>query len=266
MHTRWMALAACAALTGAPLLAQATADQARLSLGLAAGATVSTDLWHIANQPITDGPLLTDIVNLDRKVKTSLAVIFHGTYFPGDHFGVTGEAMLIGLGFDDDCEITVPSGSTRNAAVCNEIKSNDVSASAVALSVGGMYRIMSRKSLSPYLRGHLGLVLTQHTGVQLNGHFPDPSGEQVTVNLYQDSKSRRVSPVLGIGVGFTAGLGHGYQLRWELRDNITGIETVTGPTSGSPQEEPPHENRFKHVLSVTFGFDVVLEKRRGRRY
>ena len=266
MRTRWMALAAGAALTSSPLLAQATADQSRLSLGVALGATVGTSLWRIANQPVPDGPLLTDVLDISRELKTSLAVVFHGTYFPGDHLGFTGEAMLIGLGFDDNCEITAASGSVRNAALCTDIKQNDIPASAVALSIGTMYRVWSRKPLSPYGRVHLGMVVTQHSGAQLTGHFPDPSGQPVDFTVYQDPKQRRISPVLGLGVGFTAALGHGYQLRWEFRDNITGTQIVTGPTSGAPQQEPPHKNAYKHVFSVTFGFDVVLERRRGRRY
>ena len=56
------------------------------------------------------------------------------------------------------------------------------------------------------------------------------------------------------------GVGHGYQIRWEARDNITGIETVTGPTFGAPNLSPPHKVAYKHVFSITFGFDVVLAR------
>lgn len=261
MRNRWMTLTLFATVAGSPLLAQQTADQARLSLGIAAGATVGTDLWTVGKQPIFDGPALPDTMEISRKVRTSLAVVFHGTYFPNDHWGFTGEAMLIGLGFEDDCTMLTASGSARNAGVCSSINTTDTPASAVALSVGTLYRVWSRKPFSPYARAHAGLIITQHTGVQTNGVFND-----VLITVFEDSKERRISPVIGLGVGFTAALGHGYQLRWELRDNISGIESVSGPTFGAPMIEPPHERTFKHVFSMTFGFDVVLERRRGRRY
>ena len=57
----------------------------------------------------------------------------------------------------------------------------------------------------------------------------------------------------------------GIQLRWEVRDNIVGIQRVTGttPIAGFV---PPHERVFKHLFSMTVGFDVVLERRKGERY
>jgi hypothetical protein len=267
MRTRWMALAAIAVFGGAPLAAQQTADQARLSLGLAAGVTTGTDLWTVRGQPIFGGATLVDTLSVSRKTKGGLTVVFHGTYFPGEHWGFTGEAMLIGLGFEDTCEITFASGSARNAEICNSINREDTPGSAVALGLGVLYRLWSRKVISPYARVHGGMVISQHSGVQMEGTFTDPVTSQPTqFVLYDDPTPGKVSPVLGLGAGFTAALGRGYQLRWELRDNITGIDQVTGPTFGTPNLEPPHELTYKHVWSMTIGFDVVLERRRGRRY
>lgn len=267
MRIRWIVLAAIAAFTGTPLAAQRTADQARLSLGLAAGASTGTTLWSIAGQPIFTSSVLVDTVGLSRRTRGALAVVFHGTYFPGEHWGFTGEAMLLGLGMEDHCELTFSSGSTAGAQICNSINGNDTRGSAVALSVGTMYRILSRSILSPYARVHAGLVVSQHSTVQLDGFFTDQSTqEQVRFTVYDDPTRAQATPVLGLGVGFTAALGRGYQLRWEVRDNIVGIDRVTAPTFGSPNLEPEHDRGFKHVWSVTFGFDVVLERRRGRRY
>jgi hypothetical protein len=270
MLNRWFTLSALATLASTPLLAQRTADQARLSLGVAAGATVGTDLWQVDNQPLFDGVSNVDTLAIARRLRSSLVVVFHGTYFPGEHLGVTGEAMLIGLGFEDDCSLAFASGSTRNREVCSTINQHDTPASAAALSVGALYRIWSHKTFSPYARVHAGLILTQHSGVKVDGQFAVPI-DSVTngigeVSVYNDSKIHKTSAVIGLGVGFTATMGHGYQIRWELRDNIAGIQTVTGPTFGAPFLEPPHQRVWKHVFSITFGFDVVLERRRGRRY
>ena len=267
MHTRWMVLAAVAAFAGSsPLWAQRTSDQARLSLGISAGATAGTHLWTINGQPLFDGPAQVDTMTISRRTRGSLAVVFHGTYFPGEHMGFTGEAMLLGLGHEDDCQLTFPTGSTRNAEVCNTIRSGESPSTAVALSLGTMYRIWSRKVISPYLRANAGLVITQHSPVETAGISGLGTDTETDVIIYSDPSRGRANPVLGLGVGFTAALGHGYQLRWELRDNIVGIERVDGPTFGTPNLEPPHSRTFKHVISMTFGFDVILERRRGRRY
>jgi hypothetical protein len=68
-----------------------------------------------------------------------------------------------------------------------------------------------------------------------------------------------------LGAGFTAQLAPGYQLRWEVRDNMVRMATVAGPTAqdGVP---PPTASRLRHLLSMEIGFDVVLERRHGRRY
>jgi hypothetical protein len=266
MRIRWITLMAIAAFAGTPLAAQRTADQARLSLGLSAGATTGVELWSINGQPIFTASANVDTVNLSRRTRGALSVVFHGTYFPGEHLGFTGEAMLIGLGHEDHCELTFSSGSSRGAAICNSINGNDSPGSAVSLSVGAHYRIMSRKVISPYARASAGLVISQNSTVQTDGFFSDSTAEAVRFTIYDDPSRAQAIPVLGLGAGFTAALGRGYQLRWEVRDNIVGLQSVTGPTFGTPNLEPPHDRGWKHVWSVTFGFDVVLERRRGRRY
>lgn len=269
MRTRWWALPVLSCLAAVPAAAQATADQARLSFGIAAGATSGTGLWTVTGQPLLDGPLV-DTLRINRRIRGGLGVVFYGIYFPSDHWGFTGEAMLVGLGFEDDCERTVASGSLRNAAICDAINQNTDPSTAVALSVGALYRVWSRHTFSPYARAHLGLAVSQHSSIQVEPEVPsdpnDPGSEPTQFILYDDPGSRQLSPVLGLGVGFTAALGHGYQLRWEGRDNIIGVQRVTGTTFGAPNLEPSHSRAFKHVFSVTIGFEVVLERRRGRRY
>ena len=85
------------------------------------------------------------------------------------------------------------------------------------------------------------------------------------LTVFEDDKRTRISPAFALGVGATMPISRSYHLRWEVRDNIVGIEAVTGPTS-QPRFEPPHERRFKHMFSVLIGIDIVLERSRGRRY
>ena len=60
-------------------------------------------------------------------------------------------------------------------------------------------------------------------------------------------------------------LSRGYHLRWEVRDNIVGVEEVTGAVT-TVGTVPPHETNFEHVWSVLIGLDVILERQKGRRY
>lgn len=248
-----------------PALAQKTADQARLSLGVGAGVSGGTDLWSVRGQPVSDTVGLSDGLDLQRRIRSSLVVVFHGTYFPGNHWGVTGEAMLLGLGIEDQCTDAMPSGSIRGQVVCRNIQGNQEPASAVALSVGVLYRVASHRVLSPYARAHLGAVISQHSTIRLDGTDDTDPADPVIVPIYSDPTRRQIMPVLGLGVGFTAAVGPGYQLRWEVRDQITGLDKVTGIT-GVNGAEPPHKLVFKNIFTVTFGFDVVLERKRGHRY
>lgn len=255
-----------ATVIATPLAAQRTADQARLSLGIAFGTSAGTSLWKVENQPIFDGPLV-DSLDLTRNTRSGLTIVFHGTYFPDEHWGVTGEAMLLGLGLEDQCVLKTGTGSFPNQTVCQSINGEQTSLSAVSVGLGGLYRVWSRKVISPYLRANLGAVISTHSTVKVQGlRFSDPNDtEGADFALYTDDNRRSMTLLVGVGAGFTAALAPGYQLRWEIRDNIVGLDRVTG-TTGANFQHPPTEYVFKHVFSVTFGFDVVLERRRGRRY
>jgi hypothetical protein len=243
--------------------AQATGDQARLTLGINIGAVGGRHLWSTSPQAVqfTDP---VDTFALDRRIRSTIAVGFGGTYFTGENLGFSGEGFLIGLGFEDNCRHVFLSGSGDVAAVCRSLQGRKKAATSVILSVGPVLRINSRKLFSPYGRLNLGLVISNQSSLRTFGEFPTDSGPS-TLIVYSDDRNSRVEPTIAIGVGFTAAVGKGYNLRWEVRDNITGIQSVTGtvPIAGFV---PPHKRVFKHLFSMTVGFDVVLERRRGRRY
>ena len=268
-----------AALAGLALLlvstppalpAQATRDQARLVITVAPGYVFGGDLWRVEDQPLVDadagGPMV-DFVTLTRNVRPTLGVSFAGAYYPGDHLGFTGEAFLLGLGYNDGCRQRVTTGSPQNRAVCDAIDGTEKAASAVSLSVGTIYRIRSQRTVSPYARASVGGTLSSQSSLRMTGAIPPASGigERIDVPVYVDDSDTRITPALTLGLGFTAALAPGYQLRWEIRDNITGIRVVDGPTALTPAT-PESSLEFRHLFGVTIGLDVVLERRRGRRY
>ena len=174
------------------------------------------------------------------------------------------EGFLLGLGFEDSCRLVFSSGNEDVATACQSIQGATKSASAVALTVGPIARINSRSLFSPYARANVGLVFSNQSAIRTAGRFPTPEGfSELTV--YDDESESRVEPALAIGVGFTAAVAKGYQLRWEVRDNIVGVQRVTAATPEA-RTVPPHGVTYKHLFSMSIGFDVVLERRPGRRY
>ena len=272
MRTRWL-LSFTAALAGsagfAPVLSgqvtvdSATGDQARLVFTVSAGAVAGQKLWESSPQAV-QLIVPADTFSLGRRIRSTLAVGFGGTYFPGENLGFAVEGFLVGLGFEDSCRQVFSSGSADAAAVCRSIQGSQKAATSVILSGGTIFRVNSRKLVSPYARANLGLVFSDQSSLRTMGEFPAATG-LAQVIIYSDNKNSRVDPSLALGVGITAAVAKGYQLTWELRDNIVGVQRVTGtiPQAGAI---PPHDRVFKHLFSVTLGFNVVLERRRGRRY
>jgi hypothetical protein len=260
-------LAVAAALLAAPaarLEAQRTGDRARIVFTVSGAYIERKGLWSVASQPVQDNigtAILTDHLALGRGIMPTFGAGFSGVYFPGEHLGITGDAFLIGLGYEDNCRLVGPALSAQNAQVCADIDQRERRAAAVTISGGGVFRIFSREPISPFARVSAGLLFSSQSSILTEGF----SEEGVLLTVYDDDSNARVSPSLAIGVGATLKLGQAYGLRWEVRDNIVGVERVSGPTAG-PRVEPPHDRTFKHLFSVLIGLDVVLERQRGRRY
>jgi hypothetical protein len=242
---------------------QATKDQARLIFTVSGGVVLGRHLWSVNAQPVQFTGT-ADTLALGRRIRSSLAVGFGGTYFPGEHLGVVVEGFLVGLGLEDNCRVTFSSGSGDLATACLSIQGATKPASAVALTAGPVFRFSSRSLLSPYIRASAGLVFSNHSSIRTTGRFPTSEGFADLI-VYDDDHDSRVEPVVGLGAGVTAAIAQGYQLRWEVRDNIVGVQRVTEATPLA-RVIPPHEVAYKHLFSMTIGFDVVLERRRGRRY
>jgi hypothetical protein len=247
-----------------PAWGQGTKDQARLVFTVSGGAVVGRDLWSINNQP-GEFTVPADTFAIERRIRSTIGIGFGGAYFPGEHLGWGVEGFLVGLGFEDSCRLAFSSGSGDAAATCQSIQGATKSATAVTLAGGPILRVNSTSLISPYARLNLGLVISNQSSIRTIGFHPAASGGVAQRNVFDDDHESRVAPSLAIGAGFTAAVARGYQLRWEVRDNIVGIQRVTGSTPHSDMV-PPHKLTYKHLFSLSIGFDVVLERRRGRRY
>jgi hypothetical protein len=246
-----------------PLAAQRTRDRPTLVFTVSGAYLDGTGLWTVPDQNMDiGGPLPPDHFFLNRSIKRTLGASFAATYFKGQHFGLTGEAFLIGLGYDDACHILGTPNYTDNIERCQFIDDRDRSAAAVALSVGGIYRIAAREFFSPFFRASVGVLINNQSPLTMVGQTNRGS----ILTVYQDDNpGTRLRPAFALGIGTTIATSAAYQIRWEIRDNIVGVQKITGPI-GLVGTMPPSNTVYKHLFSAVIGLDVVLERHRGRRY
>ncbi|MBA3416553.1 MAG: hypothetical protein H0U10_15135 [Chloroflexia bacterium] len=257
-----MAVAAGALLATqiATAAAQATGDRAQLVFTISGAYIDGKGLWAVPSQSLQEGGFTTDLA-LSRSIQNTLGASLAATYYPANNFGLSAEAFLIGLGYDDTCRVTSADNSARIVEVCENLDQQDKSAAAAAFNVGGIFRVASREFISPFARATVGLAVTNQSSLLTEG----VASNGALLAIYTDDAGTRVRPSFGLGLGATMVLSRGYHLRWEVRDNIVGLDRITGPTSGLSQN-PPHETAYKHLFSVLIGLDVILERQRGRRY
>ena len=238
-------------LLPAPLTGQATADRAQLAFSVGIGQTSGGGtLWSVGRQQMAIG----DTVAISRQFRRSFAVAFAGSYFPGKSLGLAVEAQLLGLGTTDRCQVIVWAGGTSTPELCAAIDGSKRPATSVAASVGGIFRIASDQPIHPYVRANVGLVMSPQSFIKV---FP----------VYGDDGGTTLHPYLSFGGGTVVVIGRGYQFRVELRDNWVPVPRVSAATGlPGPGVVPRTSSVGKHFLTFLVGFDVVLERKRGRRY
>ena len=252
-------------LAPAAVSAQSTADQARLMFTIGIGETTGGGtLWSVGNQPFSVKSGVEDTLSVARHFRNSVDVVFSGTYFPGEHFGFNVEAQLLGLGTRDSCSLVATQGDSITSDLCSSLNHSTRSATSAALSVGGVFRIWSSQPVHPYLRANIGFVVSQQSFLKTSGVHNTIDGPS-DLPLYTDGNPANIQPYYSFGGGAVAVIGRGYQMRFEIRDNWVRVPAITGPTARQglvPGSAPVG----KHLLSFTIGFDVVLERKRGKRY
>lgn len=254
--------AACLVIPGSPLAAQRTADRPILIFTISGAYLDDVGLWSVPDQPVTDPASgRTDHFAITRNVKRTIGFGFAGTYYKGSHLGITGEAFLLGLGYDDTCRLVASAQAQLNVDRCNSIDERDRSAAAVALTTGLIYRVTADEFISPFARVSAGMLVNNQSPLRLFGR--DNNGDELLI--YDDKNTgTRLRPAVVLGIGATVAAGRAYQIRWEVRDNIVGIQRINGAVAEG--EVPPNETVYKHIFSINIGLDVILERRPGRRY
>ncbi|MGH7520504.1 MAG: hypothetical protein ACREMI_04415 [Gemmatimonadales bacterium] len=268
-----MRLATCAALllAGVSTAAAQSPSSSQLVLTILGGAVGGHRLWDVSKQPLASLVRVDsgqfDTLRLSREITSSIVVGASATYFVSSKVGIHAEISYLGLPNDDGCTLLhrTPNDSLV-PAVCNDIQSHSGSGGAISLFLGATVRAAAQRGLSPYLRASIGLVGMPHSKVAVVGSYLTSLGP-VPVGAIDDPNPRNAAPLLGLAAGVTTPVSKAgaYQFRLELRDVITSIERVTGPADAGTRIAPT-ASRFYHHFALTIGLDVVLEKKRGRRY
>jgi len=262
-------------LLAAPLAAQ-TPDQPNLTLTLFAGAVTGHDLWSVARQPLCvltgSGPSFPcdttsyDTLTFKRSINSSIIAGASATYFAGPHLGIQGEVYYLGLPFEDSCTPVAPyrpDTDNKNQQLCDNIARAAPSVGAIAIFGGVILRASGMHTFSPYIRADGGAVLYSGGTLQVSGNFQQ--GNNIySRTVIEDDTPKTTSVSLQVGAGMTARVTPGYQFRFEVRDAIVPLRVVTGPANALGQV--PSTTRTYHHLALTLGLDVVLERKRGRRY
>jgi hypothetical protein len=263
---RAVVLVAAALTVGSPLSAQRERDESRLSFGLTLGATTGTSLWQLQHQPLMDNGGVLDTINLARSIGASISAAFNVIWFPHANLGLGGELMMLGGSFNTQCSLLSATRTTRNQTICTSINRASTTSKAVSVSGGVFYRLRSRSFFSPYVNGRLGVAISQSSTLLVEA-FPNGNyGGFSQIVVFSDPAPRHLTPVMMVGLGFTTGIIAGYRLRWEVRDHVTGFERATGTTSGRPNQSPEHYMVYQHRLSLQFGGEIMLDRRRGAQY
>ena len=242
-----------------------TADRARLAIGVGIiHVSGGGELWRVGDQPLFV-PADTDTVAVTRRLTSGFGAVFSGAFFPNDYFGVGAEVLVMGLGYADGCRIVRTRGSSLTSGLCTSLNNAEHSAIAFSMSTGIYLKPGFRGTFQPYVRVMGGFASLQQSLVRTEGEAATAGGLVAGVTLYDDSHTTSFSPYLNAGLGVAAAIGGGFQFRWEVREQYLRLPSVTGPTRFQGLV-PPSTNRGRTTFGFSVGVDVLLARRRGRRY
>jgi hypothetical protein len=256
-------LGALFALVAAVPAAAQTHDEARLTVGVAGGYIGGSTLWSVDHQPIINLDGNQSLLNLHRRLGSNLTISAQGAYYISPHLGYTAEFTYVGLGTEDNCDFVSGNNSLPGQDACAALNGSNRPASAVSLMGGVVWRPFSRTAYQPYIRGLIGAAVVPRSTLQLASTFGVELENRL--EIYTEENSRMVRPSSTVGFGISTAANAGYQLTIEGRGTAAVIPVVTGPTLYQGLK-PPSSNRLKVFPSILVGLNIVLERRRGRRY
>ena len=220
-------------------------------------------VWGVPNQPIlvSGGD---DTLALQRELNSGFGFVFSANYAPGRYIGAAADLLIMGLGSGDRCRIVRTGGSTFTEDLCGSLENTEYSSSTTILAGGLVLKPGFQGTVQPYARLMGGFGVVQQSLIQTGGVVRTASG-LADVTIYRDDGGTLFSPYYAIAIGATAAAGTGWQFRWELRESYLRLPGINGATTRQGLT-PSTTTHGHHLFSFTVGVDIVLERKRGRRY
>jgi hypothetical protein len=248
-----------------------TNPEPRLIFSIFGGVAKGPDLYEIPQQPL----LLVftpeyDTLALRRQTTTAPMVGVNATVYRSSGFGLVAEAAYVGIRIDDNCRMLYERTDVqrRNYQVCTDITRRVGTVSNVGFTLGGAYRFFARNAVSPYVRLQGGISIQSASLVEMVGTYNEVTQDNRIVPrervVIEDQSTISAHPMFAGAVGVSFALSPGYQIRAEVRDHLMRFQRPTG--AAGDQGQVPIEGFWGHAPALVFGFDIVLERKRGRRY
>lgn len=249
-----------------------TGSEPRLVFSFFGGIAKGPKLYDIPSQPLalvfqTD---VFDTLALRRRLTTAPTVGMNATLYQPSGFGLVAEIVYVGLRIDDGCDMVFEhtDPQVRNRQVCNDITQRVLTVSNVGITLGGAFRPWGRNPVSPYARLQGGIGIRSTSIVETVGRYNAVGSDGVVRPtervVIRDDSDVAVKPFFAGALGLDFALGSGYLIRAEIRDQLILLERPTGPADELARTST--ESFWGHQPALLFGFGIVLEQKRGRRY
>jgi hypothetical protein len=241
--------------------------------GLAAG---GGELWSLPQQGVlVVGSPAGDIdtLGLARYLVPGPVATLSATYHRSAHLGFIAEAGYFAIASEQRC--TAPAGGfkpdseDKNEQACTRGNGDHRPTSIVGFQLGIAYRGSPGASVSPYARASAGIGFLADSYIRTDGAIQAPqacgSAGVCQWPLIEAQHTAETTWIVSLAAGAAVTLGTGYRFRFEARDLIAALQVPAG-TANPANGLAPVGTAVRHIPVFTFGLDVVLERRRGRRY
>jgi hypothetical protein len=270
-----VAVAALATGAVSGRLAAQSAEQPNLILSITGGLTTGGDLWTLPRQIENAPGGARDTLTLGRRLRPGIVAVLGATYFRSPHLGYVAEFGFFGVASEGRCTPVgpyAPDPDNLNQKACTTTEGAHYPTSIIGFQAGLAYRVLARGPVSPYVRLTAGIGALGNSYVQtLATVVADACAPRAvcTVGLLDEPRRRGATWVGTLAAGATWSVGTGYQARIEVRDFVAGVPIAadsTTPNSSNPFPVAKPGTRTRHILTLTAGFDLILERRHRRRY
>lgn len=246
-----------------------SAEQPSLIFSISPGITTGRSLWHVERQELFAGPLARDTIDIGRRIRSGFSMVLGATLFRSPHLGFALEGGLWGLGSEARCTPPATFTSDINRQACDNLQGKNIPTNAAGFQAGLVWRFAPGAVTQPYVRAAIGIAILGNSFVQTAGRVQLSSQRQALLFVFEEEDRLELTWTGSVAAGATVALAPGYQARFEIRDLAFVLPRVTGPAPLQLTSEvpiAPVRRTLIHVAALTAGIDIVLERRRARRY